>query len=153
MSVLPVGFNRAVTQGDCPNLLEANGPTAACYVGFDPDYDAKLASPPNIPNTTRQGLIDTGASHSSIDADLAKELNLPIVDKKPVGGVHGQIELEICSAQVYLPLYQYTTYGLFALVRLKDGGFGMHDVLFGRTMLRSFTLYYDGASGYTRLSR
>jgi hypothetical protein len=131
----------------------ANGPTATCWVGFDPDYEGKSGAVPKIPQTWRQGLIDTGASHSSINIDLAKELNLPIVDKKPVGGVHGQLELEICSAQVHLPLFQYTTFGLFALVKLKDGGFGIHDVLFGRTMLRSFTLYYDGASGYTRLSR
>ena len=45
-------------------------------------------------------------------------------------------------ADFRLPAYQYTTYGLFAVVRLKDGGFGTHDLLFGRTMLRSFTLYY-----------
>jgi hypothetical protein len=133
MPVLPVGFNRAVAQGDCPDLLEVNGPTTPCYVGFDPGYDGKSTIPPNIPQTPRHGLIDTGSSHSSIDANLARELNLPIVDKKPIGGVHGQIELEICSAQVYLPAYQFTTYGLFALVRLKDGGFGMHDVLAPRT--------------------
>lgn len=154
MPVLPVGFNRPTTTGDCPDQLEVNGPTAICYVGFDQDYDGKTAGAvPKLPDIVRHGLIDTGASHSSIDAALAKDLNLPIVDKKPVGGVHGQIELEICSAQVYLPFYGYTTYGLFAVVKLKDGGFGMHDVLLGRTMLRSFTLYYDGTSGYTRLSR
>lgn len=154
MPVFPVGFNRAVTEGDCPDALELNGPTAMCQVGFDPNYDGKNPNiPPKIPQDLRHGLIDTGASHSSIDAKLVRDLNLPIVDKKPVGGVHGQIELEICSAQVHLPFYNYTTYGLFAVVKLRDGGFGMHDVLLGRTMLRSFTLYYDGTSGYTRLSR
>jgi hypothetical protein len=151
MPVFGVGFDRDAKKTDCPDQLELIGPTAGCLIGFDPDYDPKGTTPPKLSPEPRMGLIDTGASHSSIDAELAQVLNLPIVDKKPVSGVHGEMMLDVCSAQIFLPLFGYTIYGLFAVVKLRP--VQQHDALLGRVMLRGFTLYYDGASGYTRLAR
>jgi len=77
MPIFPVGFNRSATLSDCPDQLAAFGPTAACLIGFDPGYDAKNPQiPPTLPQTQRQSLIDTGASHCSIDADLGALLQL-----------------------------------------------------------------------------
>jgi len=57
----------------------------------------------------------------------------------------------VCSAQIFLPGFGFTIFGLFAVVKLRPTQ--RHDALLGRAMLRGFTLYYDGISGYTRLSR
>ena len=105
-----------------------------------------------MPQDSRSALIKPGASHNSIDYDLAKQLNLPIIDKKPVSGIHGSAEVEICAAQMFLPHFAFTVYGLFALVRLRAGGQN-HDALLGRNLLRHFSFYYDGIEGYVRLMR
>lgn len=153
MPVVPAGFNRAATSTNCPDQLAAIGPSLVIQIGFDPNYDGKNpGAVPVIPSDPRVALIDTGASHSSIDEKLAKQLALPIIDKKPVSGVHGSQEVEICSAQIYLPQFALTHYGLFTLVKLQEGG-QQHVALLGRTFLRGFVFVYDGIEGYVRLMR
>jgi len=153
MPVVAVGYNKAATLANCPDLLQDVGPTIGVYIGFDPNYDGKNPNViPAIPTDNKEALIDTGASHNSIDWTLAKALNLPIIDKKPVSGIHGSAEVEICSAQIYLPHFNVTFYGPFALVKLQEGGQRQHALL-GRNLLRHFTFYYDGIEGYARLSR
>jgi hypothetical protein len=153
MSIVPVGFNRKATMASCPVQLAAFGPTIGVQIGFDPNYDGKNpAAVPAIPSDMRNALIDTGASHSSIDEKLAKQLGLPVVDKKPISGVHGSQEVEICSGQIYLPYFAFTIYGLFALVKLQEGG-QQHHALLGRTLLQGFVFVYDGVEGYVRLMR
>jgi predicted aspartyl protease len=153
MPSIKVGFDRPHTVADCPETLALNGPTMVVQVGFDPAFDAKIpGAQPKLPVDQYQALIDTGASHSSIDANLAKKLNLPVVDRKPVSGVHGSQMVDICAAQIWLPVVNFTIHGQFALVFLRDSG-QAHDVLLGRAMLRSFMFYFDGTTGYAKLSR
>lgn len=152
MPIVAVGFNRPATETNCPNQLELHGPTMAVWIGFDPNFNPAQYQHPTLPQTHKDALIDSGASHNSIDYDLAKQLNLPIIDKKPVSGIHGSGEVEICSAQIFLPHFEFTVYGAFALVQLRAGGQN-HDALLGRNLLRHFTFYYDGIEGYARLSR
>src|SRR5438552_4156222 len=81
-------------------LLVAHGPTLFVDVGFDPTFHAgiNLATPGPIANPTPgitaiRALVDTGASESCIDSLLASQLNLPIVDKRMISGVHGNQEV------------------------------------------------------------
>ena len=72
------------------NLLIRFGPTLAVRIGFDPSYPANGAFEPKLPEKVWLALADTGAGESCIDSALAAELELPIVDRRSVSGVHGK---------------------------------------------------------------
>ncbi len=81
---------------------------------------------------------------------LADILNLPVVDRRNVSGVHGSAEVNIHLAQIYVPFLQFTTYGRFAGVHLTSGG-QVHRALIGRSFLRFFTMTYNGVAGSVEL--
>jgi ABC-type uncharacterized transport system permease subunit len=101
--------------------------------------------------TKESALVDTGASESCIDSLLAATLKLPIVDRRPVSGVHGSKEVNVYLAQIHVPSLNFTIYGAFAGVELKAGG-QIHNALVGRTFLRNFKMIYDGKSGDVTIS-
>jgi predicted aspartyl protease len=116
-------------------------------IGFDPNYDWKIATTPPVPGLKAlYALVDTGATECCIDSQLAAQLNLPIIDKRPISGVHGQREVNVHLAQVYVPSLHFTMNGAFAAVDLLVGG-QAHSALIGRTFLRHFQLTYDGKTG------
>ena len=88
---------------------------------------------------------------SCIDSALALVLNLPIVDRQEVAGVHGADTVNFHLAQIYVPTLDFTVYGLFAGVHLCAGG-QPHLALIGRTFLQSFTMTYEGRTGSVILS-
>jgi hypothetical protein len=77
---------------------------------------------------------------------LAAQLNLPVVDRRQIGGVGGAHTVNIHLAQVHVPLLGKTVYGAFAAVHLSAGG-QFHLALIGRTFLKNFTLIYEGRTG------
>ncbi len=91
-------------------------------------------------------LVDTGAQESCIDSLLAAQLNLPIVDRRPVSGIHGQHLANVHIAQVHVPALNQTIYGAFTAVDLTAGG-QLHRALIGRTSLQHFTMMYEGRTG------
>ena len=137
---------------DSQVLLSLYGPTLLVDIGFDPNYDPKKPAKPPIPAITGiEALVDTGAGESCIDGLLASQLNLPIIDKKPICGIGGQQEANIYMAQIHIPTLTFTIYGAFAGVHLQAGG-QWHKALIGRTFLRSFTMIYEGRTGTVTLS-
>lgn len=141
------GFNDvAATKGH--DLLMINGPTLLVDIGFDPTYDV-AAMPPMVPKSAIQGvwaLVDTGATESCLDDQLALGLGLPLVDRRPLGGISGRKEANMYLAQVHVPPLNFTIYGMFAGVDLVAGG-QRHQALIGRTFLRHFTMTYSGPTG------
>jgi predicted aspartyl protease len=134
-----------------PDALVKWGPTLFVDIGFDPNYDWKNATTPPVSGSKGLfALVDTGASESCIDSQLAAQLNLPIVDKRPISGVHGQREVNVHLAQVYVPSLNFTINGAFAGVDLLVGG-QAHSALIGRTFLRHFRLVYEGNTGNVEL--
>jgi predicted aspartyl protease len=126
------------------------GPTLLVDIGFDPGY--KFPGPPPKPAITQvEALVDTGATECCIDTLLAGQLNLPVVDKRPVGGIGGQHMADMYLAQIYIPSLQHTVYGLFAGVHLQAGG-QRHKALLGRTFLRAHTMVYEGKTGNVTIS-
>jgi hypothetical protein len=97
-------------------------------------------------------LVDTGAGESCIDNLLAGQLNLPIVDRRPISGVHGAHIVNMYLAQIHVPSLAFTIYGAFAGVDLAAGG-QVHKALIGRTFLQNFTMVYEGLTGSVKLSR
>jgi hypothetical protein len=73
-------------------------------------------------------------------------LNLPIVDRRRVSGVHGAGDVNVHLAHVHIPNLGYTIYGPFCAVDLVAGG-QAHHALIGRTFLQAFTMIYEGRTG------
>ncbi len=128
-----------------PVLLQVHGPTISVQVGFDPDF-LPDGDPPSLPQSSVPSLIDTGASISCIDSQLAEELTLPIIGRAQVAGAHGPGEVNEYLAHIYVPVLGITIHGRFNGVHLRAGG-QPHDVLLGRTFLQRVTLHYHGTTG------
>lgn len=130
------------------DLLVAHGPTILVDIGFDPKHDP-MANPTGIPVPgikSVQALVDTGATECCIDALLAAQLNLPLVNKRQISGVHGSHMANVYLANVHVPTLGVTINGLFAGVNLRAGG-QVHSALIGRTFLRHFKMVYEGKTG------
>jgi predicted aspartyl protease len=148
------GFDNIAGGAPARELLVAWGPTLMVDVGFDPNFTSedvtKKAPTPGIKGI--RALVDTGASESCIDNLLAGQLNLPIVDRRAISGVHGSQVVNMYMAQIHVPSLAFTIYGAFAGVDLAAGG-QVHSVLIGRTFLQNFTMVYEGLTGTVKLSR
>lgn len=143
------GFESVPGGASGADLLVAYGPTLLVDIGFDPAY--KQVGVP-VPGLRGIGaLVDTGAGESCIDSLLAAQLNLPIVDRRTVAGVHGSQEVNMHLAQVHVPSLNFTVYGAFAGVALAAGG-QFHKALIGRTFLQHYTMVYEGRTGAVKLS-
>lgn len=146
------GFNDTpgVTGQD---LLVGMGPTLFVRIGFDQTYDPVRdlsVRTPILPQQDLKALVDTGATESCIDGGLAMQLNLPIVDRRRVSGIHGAGEVNVHLAHVFIPSLAFTIYGPFCAVDLVAGG-QAHHALIGRTFLKAFTMIYDGRTGTVTL--
>ena len=108
-------------------------------------------APPVLPLDQLWALVDTGAMESCIDADLAMRLNLPIIDRRQISGVHGAREVNVHLAHIHISSLNFTIYGPFCAVDLAAGG-QYHRALIGRTFLQNFTMMYDGRTGDVILS-
>ena len=105
-------------------------------------------------NTVSQvvaALVDTGASESCIDNELAEELGLPVIDKMDMSGVSGMQKHNVYLASVHIPELEFAQYGRFAGVDLRDGG-QVHQALLGRTFLQNVILIYDGLRAQVTLA-
>lgn len=60
------------------DALVLRGPTMSVNVGLDTGW--KRSGRPNLPNIPIPALVDTGATVSSLDVQLAVRLRLPVVD-------------------------------------------------------------------------
>jgi hypothetical protein len=152
MAQTKCGFDDIPGGGTGRQLLVAYGPTRMTDIGFDPAF--QIGKPPLIPVPGMRGiqaLVDTGASESCIDSLLAARLNLPVVDRRVISGVHGRQEVQIHLAQVHVPTLAFTIYGTFAGVHLVSGG-QPHQALIGRTFLQHYTMVYEGRTGTVMLS-
>jgi hypothetical protein len=135
------------------DLLVGNGPTLLVKIGFDQTFDPArdlTARAPNLPEPPLPALVDTGAAESCIDNGLAMRLNLPIVDRRTVSGVHGAGAVNVHLAHVHIPALAFTLYGPFCAVDLVAGG-QAHHALIGRTFLQNFTMIYEGRTGTVTL--
>ncbi|MDE0702837.1 MAG: aspartyl protease family protein [Rhodospirillaceae bacterium] len=133
-----------------PDFLVVYGPTLKVRIGFDTEFRDGVR--PDLPATEHAALVDTGAFSSCIDSTLAATLRLPVIDRRLVSGVHGEAEVNVHLAQIYIPSLKLTTKGPFAAVHLHAGG-QPYGALFGRSFLRFFTMTYDGKNGTVELIR
>ena len=128
-----------------PDDLVAYSPTLPVRIGFDP-ASALGRETISLPAQLHHALVDTGAFASCIDSDLAAVLNLPIINRQPMAGVHGAANVNVHLAQIEVPSLGLTIRGRFAGVHLTAGG-QPHRAIIGRTFLRGMRLSYDGSTG------
>jgi len=148
------GFDgRTQSPAEAPKLLVVLGPSLTVDIGFDPTFDpAKTGTHPTPQLKAVRALVDTGATSSCIDADVAAALNLPIIDRRQIAGVGGVHEVNFHVGQIYVPELDHTLYGLFAGVALSAGG-QFHVALIGRDFLQHMTMNYDGLTGRVTITR
>lgn len=135
-----------------PEMLAAYGPTLPAQVGFDSRFLPGVGMRPELPPEPYQALVDTGAATTSIDADLAARLGLPVVNQQRVATPIGAGNLYLHLAQLLLPGIDATFYGEFLGARLSESG-QRHSILIGRDLLRYFVVHYDGTTGAVTLTR
>jgi predicted aspartyl protease len=143
------------------DLLIQHGPTAWVEIGFNAelfhaDGDvvqraiASIHAQP-ISNQMVAALIDTGATESCIDEELARELQLPLIDRQPGAGIGGTEEFNVYLGHIRIAALRFLQYGRFMGVRLAAGE-QPHRALLGRTLLQGMLLMYDGRDGSVRLA-
>lgn len=143
-----------------PQMLLAIGPTIAIEIGFNPDLFH--SDPARVQQATAaihaqpsqqlvQALIDTGATESAIDEQLARELNLPLIDHIHGSGIGGTEQFDVYLGYVRIAALGYIQYGRFMGVRLRAGN-QPHQALLGRSLFQAMLLVYDGRDGSVRLA-
>ncbi|MBP9706780.1 MAG: retropepsin-like domain-containing protein [Oligoflexales bacterium] len=133
MPLIEAGFNSDQEK------LQQYGPTTQVIVcSFEiPDKVEELKT------ETVWALIDTGASHSMIDSQLASKLGLVPIDKSIVAGVSGAHEHTVYLTRIVSISLEIEQYGSFMAANLKEGGVE-HEVLLGRDFLSNTIMIYDG---------
>ena len=96
----------------------------------------------NVPTKKLIGLIDTGASCSGFDAQIAKELNLIVRDQQAVLTPSGESTHYLYD--VVLVLNEFFTRGIPIQSYGLDLSKQPYDILIGRDVLKSCTLIYNG---------
>lgn len=143
MRQVEIGFKQL------PITLVRFGPTIQVQIGFDSNFTS--GTRPNLPDQQYNALVDTGALESCIDSSIADNLNLPVIDNRPISGVQGISNVNVYLAQIFIPALNYCINGAFSGVHLHAGG-QVHSVLIGRTFLQHFEMHYDGTTGSVHLS-
>ena len=131
--MVEIGFNPGLFHPDPAKVQEA--------------VVAATASPPS-PRLV-EALIDAGARESAIDEELAKELQLPLIDHQDGSGIGGTERFDVYLGHIRIAALGYLQYGRFMGVKLRAG---KHQALLGRTVLQSMILVYDGRDGTCRLA-
>ncbi|HEX3069367.1 MAG TPA: aspartyl protease family protein [Thermoanaerobaculia bacterium] len=141
-------------------MLVMTGPTAAVEIGFNADlFHADPAVVQQAINSAHaqplsqlvEALIDTGASESCIDEDLARHLELPLIDHQVGSGIGGKETFNVYLGHVRIAALGFIQYGRFMGVKLAAGS-QPHQALLGRTLLQGMILVYDGRDGSVRLA-
>jgi predicted aspartyl protease len=142
------------------DLLVMKGPTTAVEIGFNPDLfhsdpavvqQAITAANAQPPSQLVEALIDTGATESCIDEDLAQQLQLPLIDHQDGSGIGGQEKFNVYLGHVRIAALGIIQYGRFMGVKLKAGNIP-HRALLGRALFQGMILVYDGRDGSVRLA-
>ncbi|MBL7129218.1 MAG: retroviral-like aspartic protease [Ignavibacteria bacterium] len=122
--------------------LESGGATVEIKI-FPPPSVIQLYNDKKekVPTKKVIGLIDTGASKTAIDKNIASELNLIARDKQKVLTPSGDSEHYLYDIVIVLENIKYLIpLQVFGAVLDKQP----YDVLLGRDILRYCTLIYNG---------
>lgn len=137
---------------DKSSKLQFFGPTINVKIGFD--IESYFGKKPVSFDSQEEhvALIDTGASESCIDSELAALYNLPVIDRRPYHGINGLNYFNLHLCQIHIPELNFTMHGKFSGVHLSDGGIENYKALLGRDFLKNFKFEYDGYKGNFKIT-
>ena len=150
MPLADAGFRDANGRPDGAKLLEY-GPTLSVSVSHYTSEDAPTSLAAEDEPVSTIALVDTGATQSCIDIQLAQDLRLPVIDTVQLSGSDGAKTHPVYLAAVNIPSLEFQQYGRFAGVALAEGG-QPHRALLGRTFLQSVIMIYDGVRAQVTLA-
>jgi hypothetical protein len=143
------------------DALVQKGPTISVEIAFNPDmFDPDPAKVQQAIASTHaqkpsqqlvEALIDTGAYDSAIDEELAKQLQLPLIDQQDGSGIGGKEKFNVYLGYIRIATLGFLQYGRFMGVKLSAGS-SPHRALLGRTVFKNMILVYDGRDGSVRLA-
>ena len=134
-------------------MLVQTGPILLVNIEDDPEYKySENGSTFNSGITQVKALIDTGATFSCIDDDLAQSLDLPLVDRRMFCLLNGKRELNAYLAHIVVPALSLFQHGIFYGLSFDEIDRPYRAVI-GRTFLRDMMLVYDGRTGSVRITR
>lgn len=123
--------------------LKAEGPTIEVTIWPPAQVIMQHGEPDQIPSRVCIGLIDTGASNSCIDINIATELNLISRDYVPVLTPSGLSNHYTYDVGIMLPeQFGYKMY--FVEVTGAELARQPYDVLIGRDLLEHCTFIFNG---------
>ena len=134
-----------------PVGLAIAGPTVLVRIGLDPKYKAGAGEIPNLPGEDFHALVDTGASESCIDSEVADRLGLPVVEEIKMASALGEGTVNVYLAQIYIPQLKLILNGRFSGVHLHKTKL-KHRALLGRTFLLRAHMVYTGKTGSVVIS-
>lgn len=109
--------------------------------------EGKPVPPPQIAT----GMIDTGASISTVSEAVAAAAGLQTVGSVPISGVGGTAERPVMSCSFGLPQYGVTVDPVeIVAVSINAPGF---EILVGRDILQALELKYTGPNGVFNLTQ
>ena len=138
-------------------FVDSDGrPDQTALLEFGPSLEvvvSPLVDPPRPPTEghTTHALVDTGATQSCIDVQVAESLDLPVVDFVMIAGAAGESRHPLYAARVAIPALEIFEFGAFAGVDLGAGE-QPHRVLLGRTFLQGTVMIYDGIRGQVTIA-
>jgi predicted aspartyl protease len=160
---MPILHTQLTGQGQTPDgksiaippaiALTQRGPIIQVTIGVEQNIAQQLLSqgmplPQPVPGLA---LIDTGATSTCIDEDVAKQLNLPVVDVVTIASAsHAETNQNVYPALIEVVGIAIKFNALRAIgVPLTAQGL---QVLIGRDLLQHCTLFYNGVTGSFTLS-
>lgn len=147
-----LNLGQAASQ-DVAEALRQNGALVEVAISVPASYAAQLQSQgkPVPPTQTVKGLVDTGASISTVSDAVSSAAGLQQVGSVPIGGVGGMSEKPIYAASFALPKYGVK------VDPIEVGGVSIPipgvDILVGRDILKALHLDYEGPQGAFQLTQ
>lgn len=137
-----------------PNVaLQQRGPLVQVSISLEQNFAKALLTQGKTLPKAESGfaLIDTGASHTCIDDDAAKRLNLPVIDVATMTSAsHEAIQQNVYPVQIEMvgmPISIGSTRTMGA--NLKPQGLIL---LIGRDVLANVVFIYNGVAGQITFS-
>lgn len=125
------------------------GPVLPVLIGTDQDPRMRDAS--SMVAVQRFALVDTGATDSCIDSNLAQALGLRVVDERDVATPSGLDTFNVHLGWIEVPELNFAKSGQLVGASLSGGG-QPYGALLGRDFLRHCSMHYDGETGSVTIS-
>jgi predicted aspartyl protease len=157
---VPIMHSQMAAQGKGPDgkvvqvppahALVLRGPVIQVTVSLEQNAaKALLAQGKAVPTKSGLALIDTGASNTCVDAQVAQELGLPVIDVGSMQSAsHDKHPCNIYPVQIVMPIITLNSPRTMGANLAAQGLL----VLIGRDVLASCNLSYNGPSGQFTLA-